>query len=298
MKAIVLTFDKYIKFAEHTVLAYQKKWSSHPFTFRIPYGDDQCLPDFRKYGNKVELIQTDAAKPIYSLVSESGTKQVSLIRATVLKLLEDIPDNEWIYWCMDDRYPIRIKEKKANDICQFIQNIDDEKVIQVNFIRSSTGGYWKSDKFLKEDGDIYTPNNQVFRETVFTETSQIKSIGMHQFFRTKALRRLFLSFPDRPFVGKELDSFTHSKLPGEKCYVIAQNIGVYGESNSRGEITENCAASFQKLGLKLPNNMKISTKYFVTGELPYEFLGLEFNLPKRLDKFLISVNRWKDRQLM
>lgn len=297
MKAIVLSCDKYLKFADHTILTYQKRWPDHPFVFRVPYGDADSLPDFNKYGNKVELIQTDAAKLIHLVETPSGSKRVSLIRTTVLKLIEDIPDDEWIYWCMDDRYPIRIQEDKAKDLYEYIKKIEDTQVVQLNFIRSFKRGFWKSDKFIKEEGKLYTEKKQLLRETVFTEKSEIKSIWMHQFLRAKVLRRIFSSFPDRPFLGKEMDSFTHSKLPGEKCYIVEQNIGIYGESSSRGKITENCAASFKSLGLELPDNMEVSEKYMVIGELPYEFLGLEFNLPTKLDKFLTSVNRWRYREL-
>ncbi len=297
MKAIVLSCDKYLKFAAHTILSYEKRWSNHPFTFRVPYGEAEFLPDFKQYRNKVELLQTDSCKMAYSVESPSGPKKVSLIRPTVLKLIEDIPDDEWIYWCMDDRYPIRMQEDKGKDLYEFIKNIEDPQVVQVNFIRNTKQGYWKSDKFLKEDGQLYTPNKQILRETVFTEQSEIKSIWMHQFLRAKVLRRIFLGFPDRAFLGKEMDSFNHPKLPGEKCYFLEKNIGIYGESSSRGEITENCVASFKSLGLELPKDMKISKKYYVVGELPYKFLGLEFKLPKRLDQFLTSVNRWRSRTL-
>ena len=175
------------------------------------------------------------------------------------------------------------------------KNTTDPEIVQVNFIRSLQGGFWKSDKFLKEDGKLYTPNNQIFRETVFTETSQIESIWMHQFLRAKVLKRIFSSFPNRHFLAKEMDYFTHSKLPGEKCYIVQQNIGIDGESTSRGEITETCVTSCKSLGLELPKDMKISKKYHVRGELPYEFLGLEFKLPKRFDKFITSVNRGRSR---
>ncbi|WP_249267850.1 hypothetical protein RVR34_16365 [Microcystis aeruginosa FBCC-A68] len=95
MKAIVLTCDKYIKFADHMIYTYQKWWPSNPFTFRVPYGD--YPENLAKYGDKVELIPMDSAKVIHPIETEKGTKQVSLIRDTVLNLLKDLPDEEWIY---------------------------------------------------------------------------------------------------------------------------------------------------------------------------------------------------------
>ena len=30
------------------------------------------------------------------------------IKATVLTLLDGLPDDEWIYWCIDDKYPVAL----------------------------------------------------------------------------------------------------------------------------------------------------------------------------------------------
>jgi hypothetical protein len=292
MKAIVLTCDKYLKFADHMLYTYQKVWPSNPFTFRIPYGDDRSILD--QYGSLVEPIQTDAAKVIHPIETESGTKRVSLIRDTVLTLLEDLPDDEWIYWCMDDRYLIKVKEKALNDIYNFVQNNNDLNLISVNFLRSRKGGYFKSDKFFKPDVNISTNEQQNLKE-VITAKSIIDMWG-HQFMRVKALRRVFLNFPDRPFLGKEMDSFSHPKLIEERQYVVENNLVVLGESTSRGEITENCAASFKKWGLELPSDMNISIAYHIIGELPHNFLGVEYKLPKKLQGFVTSVNRYYWRQ--
>jgi len=275
MKAIVLTCDKYIKFADHMIYTYQKLWSSNPFTFRVPYGD--YPENLAKYGDKVELIPMDCSK----------------IKDTVLNLLKDLPDEEWIYWCMDDRYLIRIQEEAANDIYNFVINNADSDLIAVLFVRNRKGGYFKSDKFIQEGVKILTPKKQVvLRETVFSQADTLPDVWSHQFMKVKALRRIFESFPDRPFVAKEMDSFKHTKLVGERQLIVENNIAVYGESTSRGEITENCAASFKRWGMELPTNMNISKTYQVIGEIPYQWLGLKITPPPRVKQFLTDVTRW------
>ncbi len=293
MKAIVLTCDKYLKFADHMIGTYERLWPSHPFTFRVPYGDDKSILD--KYGSKVEPIQMEAAKVIHPLETESGVKRVSLIRNTVLTLLEDLPDNEWIYWSMDDRYLIKIKEKEVNDVYNFIINNDDLNLVSVAFLRPSHGGFLKSDKFLKKDLNIYTKNKQILRE--LTLSNSLKYVWFHQFIRVKTLRRTFANFPDQPFLGKEMDSFSYPKLPEEKQYISENNLVILGESTSRGEITENCAASFKKWGLELPSDMKVSTTYHIMGELPFNLLGVEYSLPKKVQGYVTSINRlyWRQR---
>jgi hypothetical protein len=275
MKAIVLTCDKYIKFADHMIYTYQKLWPSNPFTFRVPY--DNYPENLAKYGDKVELIPMDCSK----------------IRDTVLNLLKDLPDEEWIYWCMDDRYLIRIQEEAANDIYNFVINNTESDLLTVLCLRHLKGGYFKSDKFIQEGVKILTPKKQVvLRETVFSQADTLPDLWSHQFIKVKALRRVFESFPDRPFVAKEMDSFRITKLVGERQLIVDKNIAVYGESTSRGEITENCAASFKRWRMELPTNMNISKKYHVVGELPYQWLGLKITPPPRVKQFLTDVTRW------
>lgn len=275
MKAIVLTCDKYIKFADHMIYTYQKLWPSNPFTFRVPY--DNYPHNFEKYGGKVELIPMDCSK----------------IRDTVLNLLKDLPDEEWIYWCMDDRYLIRIQEEAANDIYNFVINNTESDLLTIICLRHLKGGYFKSDKFIQEGVKILTPKKQVvLRETVFSQKDTLPDLWSHQFIKVKALRRVFESFPDRPFVAKEMDSFRITKLVGERQLIVDKNIAVYGESTSRGEITENCAASFKRWGMELPTNMNISKKYHIIGELPYQLLGFKITPPPRVKRFLTDVTRW------
>ncbi len=89
-----------------------------------------------------------------------------------------------------------------------------------------------------------------------------------------------------------MDSFRITKLVGERQLIVDKNIAVYGESTSRGEITENCAASFKPWGMELPTNMNISKKYHIIGELPYQLLGLKITPPARVKRFLTDVTRW------
>ena len=97
MKALVLTFDKYKPFAQHMIMCYEEMWPNNPFTFRIPYQSDEVKEDYvQKFGKKVELIK-----------SPSG------IVDTMFALSDDLDENEWVYWCMDDRYPIQIDIKEV-----------------------------------------------------------------------------------------------------------------------------------------------------------------------------------------
>ena len=73
------------------MLQYQRLWPDHPFRFRIPY---QQLRG--PNAERAEYIESPPEIP-----------------ATVLRLIEDIEDEEWVYWCSDDKYPIRLIVEKS-----------------------------------------------------------------------------------------------------------------------------------------------------------------------------------------
>ena len=98
MKAIVLTFDRHRAITQHMILQYERLWPDHPFCFRIPY---QNLGGINS--DQLEYIRTpgDTAEDIPD---------------AVLQLLADLPDEEWVYWCSDDKYPIRLVIDKIREL--------------------------------------------------------------------------------------------------------------------------------------------------------------------------------------
>src|SRR5678816_3373692 len=86
IKAIVLTCDRWRAITRHLILKYERLWPDHPFIFQVPYQ---------------ELRGTDTDRVKYHAAPED-------IKGTVLHLLTEIDDEEWIYWCVDDKYPIQL----------------------------------------------------------------------------------------------------------------------------------------------------------------------------------------------
>jgi len=97
MKAIVLTCDRYRAVTEHMILKYKELWPDHPFVFRIPY---------QELGGR-------------ATASSEYVKTPPDIRETVLQLIADLDDDDWIYWCVDDKYPIQFVLGKIN---QFVED--------------------------------------------------------------------------------------------------------------------------------------------------------------------------------
>ena len=106
IRSIVLTYDKYHFIANHMLLCYEKLWPDNPFVFIIPF--QKLKTAFSIDKSKYKLIQTPPD-----------------IKSTVLELLSEINDEEIIYWCMDDRYPITLDINVVSVIYKwFIDNSD------------------------------------------------------------------------------------------------------------------------------------------------------------------------------
>src|SRR5258705_10816778 len=97
MKAIVLTFDRHRAITQHLMLQSQRLWPNHPFRFRIPYQQRRA-----KATARAEYIESPPEIP-----------------ATGLRLIEDIEDEEWVYWCSDDKYAIRLIVEKVKELLNY-----------------------------------------------------------------------------------------------------------------------------------------------------------------------------------
>jgi len=232
MKAIVLSCDHYHEITNHMILTYQSIWPSNPLTFRVPWNDE--YPQFLKdnYGNKVELIHSSAE-----------------FKKTISALTDDLDDNEWIYWCIDDNYMISINEDEANTTHNFVQSVDDDhSILAITFFKGNYSIH--SVSTVAEDSIMYKG---------------------HQFWRVKVLKRMFDCLRE-PGLHKAKELHYMQKIKSVtspfwnmvsegKWYILDHNIAVFGESTSRGvNMTKNCAQSFERYGLKIPDNFRVSER--------------------------------------
>src|SRR5437763_15070974 len=86
IKAIVLTCDRYRAITQHLIFQYHRLWPDHPFVFHIPYQ---------------ELGGVDSERIRYHSCPAD-------INGTVLHLLAEIDDIEWIYLYAVDKYTIQL----------------------------------------------------------------------------------------------------------------------------------------------------------------------------------------------
>jgi hypothetical protein len=237
IKAIVLTWDRSRAMTQHMMLQYEKLWPDHPFVFQIPYQN---------------LGGTDTERTRY-------IKSPEPIRATVLQLLADVDDEEWVYWCIDDKYPIQLKTEK---IARLISHATQSpKMSGLLFCRCRQllrrpkrtlfPGKWRN-----PDGDIYFERRGWFQ------------IFIHQLLKAKVLRHLISHFPESG--QRDHDRLKHLivKPPEHRIFVTKENFAVFGESTQLGAITQNCYDSISTTNIELPEWFRQPNgKYVTLGEL-------------------------------
>ncbi len=248
--AIVLSCDRYHAFVDHMVRCYRQVWPDHPFRFIVPY---QQYPQALHSEHQDEIVLKKCG---------GGIKE------TVLDLLEDYDDDQMIYWCMDDKFPISSKDILSK------QAIDD----LVSAAPSEIGGL-----LLCRPLKLFMPgitaripaldHSQIPLPSEFRLLRRLdySMIWIHQFVRAGIIRRLFESFPDTKYPAKQMDALKYQISPpaDQPLYVTDQSYFVFGESTTRGQMTALCAQSFDRHGLAIPEGWTSSDLDAVIGGESY-----------------------------
>lgn len=235
MKAIVLTFDRHRAITQHLMLQYEKIWPDHPFRFRIPY-------------QQLRGVDSERAEYI-----ESPPE----IAASILRLLKDIDDEEWIYWCSDDKYPIQLVVEKVRELHRYV--LTSSEISGLLFCR--TRATLDQPQLSLLPRQLVTPAGDVL-----LERKGWYQIWIHQFLKAKVLRSLFSQLPSQIPSAKALDALKDQiPKPDEyRLFVTEQNFAVFGESTKRGVITRNCLESIRQTDIELPEWFQRSNGEWVT----------------------------------
>lgn len=235
MKAIVLTCDRYRAITEHMILQYERLWPDHPFIFHIPYQD---------------VAGADTHRTRYRKTPET-------IKQTVLQLLADIDDNEWIYWCVDDKYPIQLVTEKITELIADATRSPDMSGLlfcrcRVTLDSPKLALY--PEKKINSFGNVYFERKAWYQ------------IWIHQLLRVKVLRHLFTHLPDNIPSAKAMDQLKDDvvKLPEYRLFVTKENFAIFGESTNRGAITQNCYESIVATDIALPDWFRRPNGEYVT----------------------------------
>jgi hypothetical protein len=226
------------------MLQYDRLWPDHPFRFRIPYQDRAGSNSDRR-----EYILAPGATP-------------AEIPAAVLTLLADLDDNEWVYWCSDDKYPIQLVVTKIRELMTDLN--DRFHMSGLLFCRSRVT--LDQPKLTLYPGERKTSSGEIL-----LERKSWYQIWIHQFLKVKVLRHFFTQMPRQLSSAKAMDDLK-SEIPKPDefhLFVTRENFAVFGESTQRGSITRNCLESIRRTDIELPDWFRRSNGRRVTiGELP------------------------------
>jgi hypothetical protein len=235
IKAIVLTCDRYRAITEHMIFQYDQLWPDHPFVFHVPYQ---------------ELGGVDVEQVKY-------LQAPSDIKRTVLHLLTEIDDEEWIYWCVDDKYPIQLVTDEIGSLISHAMRSPEVDGLLFCRCRATLNNpklTLNPRKVKNPFGDVYLERKAWFQ------------IWIHQILRAKVLRHLFTQLPDHIPSAKAMDELKNDvpKLPEHRLFVTKENFAVFGESTSRGVITQNCYESMVAAGIEIPEWFRHPNGDYVT----------------------------------
>jgi hypothetical protein len=224
---------------EHMIFQYQALWPDHPFVFHIPY---QTLA-----GQETERAN-------YFQTPED-------IRKTVLQLISKLDDEEWIYWCIDDKYPIRLITEKIVDLI-----VDATRSPQMSGLL-----FCRCRAVLNRPERALYPKEWVNSfGNIYFERKAWHQFWIPQLMKVKVLRHLFTQLPDVIPATKTMDELKNNVVrPLEhRLFVTKENFAVFGESTNKGLITQNCYDSIRRTGIELPRWFRRSNgQHVIMGEL-------------------------------
>ena len=161
VKAIVLTYDRYRSLTDHMIHCYERLWPEHPFIFQVPYQEKG--PSLNSPRVQYHPSPSD-------------------IKGTVLTLLADLDDDEMVYWCIDDKYPIRIHVKKLVQIHEWLLSTYQAQSIGGILFCRCRGSLIKENLTDRRISD----NNG----NTFLERNSYKQIWLHQYVKVRVIRHI------------------------------------------------------------------------------------------------------------
>lgn len=258
MKFIILTYDQQIGLANLVVKKYSSLIRDSKVEYFIP---SNSLISFEEHGDNIVIIQTQ-----------------SDIISTMKSLLQGIDDDEWVYWAIDDRYPI---SGDFEFISKFIDVFNKDPC--KDFGRKITAiklTHWgetlSTDEFSLFDYDFYRQ-----------EPSGMFGFWHHQFIRSGLLKDIFYRLNPSNINNISLLNDYHNEVSSElfiDSYVPSKNIISMGEPLIQGMLTLNGVEELEKFGCTIPD-YPIINEYaaFYSHD---EQLCNQKNLKKTMPKFI------------
>jgi hypothetical protein len=164
MEAILLSHDRQLGLAELVHKTYAHLWPGHPFVFRVP---------FARASGSGAFTYLSAQRDCRMIAAPAAVK------GSMGALLEGIDDADWVFWCIDDRFPTRLDAVAAGRILADLDTLPEE-VEEVKLL------HWKEP--LLEARTVIGATD--FRSQA--PGSRARGFWHHHFVRAGVLRAAFL----------------------------------------------------------------------------------------------------------
>ena len=244
MIALVLTFDRNATIAEMMMAQYRRVWPNHPFVFHIPYQSDS-----RKLENWGEE-RMDRRRWVSAPQDIPGT---------MAALLNGLDEASWVYWCIDDKYPISLNRKVFRELVQFAPLQPPSALSGILPCRARQMLNPEKTGELLPTAPAGLP---MLRRKTWDQ------IWLHQFLRAGVLRQLFDGMPAQIRQAREMDLFKWDVPLHPNLFVAAQNAVQFGESMDAGEVLLNAVLQFRQLSRPLPPHLPVRlSKSVVIGRM-------------------------------
>lgn len=226
MKAILLTYDEQSGLAELVVKSYEALIGNDlPIEFLIPYQSADTYKHFKS--NNVSYIQ-----------SASGIKE------SIKALLAGIDDDEWVLWCIDDRYPVKVDKTK------FIAMVNNLSKGEVN---ANFNGF-KLTKWVEP----VSAESVEFSGAAFQQQEECGMTGFwhHQFVRARILRKVFVDCEEYQNDIRLLNNRLHKQHILDfllHVHVPSTSIVWFKEPLKKGLLTINGIEDLKKFNCPVPD---------------------------------------------
>ncbi|CAM3847524.1 hypothetical protein [Smaragdicoccus niigatensis] len=214
MYAIVLTHQARLPFAQLVLSSYDEHWPDSGLVFRIPFNTERPL---LRSGHPVEYIETRPQ-----------------IKHTMSALLARIADDEFVYWCTDDRYLAEVHD--LAELRSFVQIVD---------------GATEFDSLRLVN---HTPRTLGRRKRIHEHRAILaRGFWHHQFIRAGILREIFVDVDadDYPIFEPH-----RALLAGDhvhRAFSTTRSLVRFGEPTIGPDITANGVIDGLRYGIALPD---------------------------------------------
>ncbi len=235
---MVLTFDAQIGFADLLVQRYDQLWPSHPFEFLIPYQDAGGVPTSLNDNPRCRLVRA------------AGD-----IRSSMTALLDGVEDGDWVFWAIDDRYPIQVCEPdRLDQVTRAVMANEAPDIGAVRLLR------WKENLST----ETVVLGGVEFR---LQQPGDTRGFWIHQFVRAGVLREVFLN-EDLPMVYSIRVLHAAYRARGrprmsERILVPSQSLLYFAEPCTSGKLISAARDDLMAAGCMPPDyEVMIGSKLF------------------------------------